>query len=323
MNLNNQNNHLPGKPITHYQLPEIDEALTHYMQQIAKTPLLKAEQEAELGKAMVAGRRARARLRNRQVRSGERQKLERIVEEGELARKKLIEANFRLVISIAKKYRDHGVPFSDLIQEGNIGLMRAADKFDYKRGFKFSTYATWWIRQSVTRSIADQGRMIRLPVHAAEKVNKIGSISRRLEQELGREPTTEELAEEMGAPTQKVKSLMQKSQQPLSLDSTIGKEGEITLGDLIPADLTLSPTEAVNSHLLGEDVRTALSALSPRESQVLSLRFGLEDGRGKTLDQVGEELGYTRERIRQIEKQALNKLRHPDLTRKLHSYLEN
>ena len=302
---------------------ETDDALTRYLNEIAQTPLLTAETEVELAKAMVTGRRARARLHRAQANSTERKRLAAIVRAGKAAQHKLIAANFRLVISIAKRYRNRGLPFSDLIQEGNLGLMRAVDKFDYKLGFRFSTYATWWIRQSVSRAIADQGRMIRLPVHASDKANKIAMVSRRLEQELGRSPTAKEIAAEMGTTLYKVENLIKKSQQPLSLEMPLGDEGDITLGDFIPDDATLSPTETVTRRLLGEDVREALSVLTEREKQILSLRFGLDDGQGRTLDEIGDELGYTRERIRQIEKKALQKLRHPHLTGNLRGYLEN
>ncbi len=302
---------------------ELDDTITQYLERIARTPLLKPDEEVELAKAILAGRRARAKLHAARARSSDRAKLEEAVQAGEAARKTLIEANFRLVVSIAKKYREHGVPFSDLIQEGNLGLMRAVEKFDYKRGFKFSTYATWWIRQSVTRAIADQGRMIRLPVHASDKVNRLGSVSRQLEQELGRKATAGEIAEKMGMPALKVERLMERSQQPLSLEMPLGAEGDATLQDLIPDDPLGSPTETVNHRLMAEDLRGAMECLSSREAQVLSLRFGLADGQSHTLDEIGDELGYTRERIRQIETQALQKLRHPELTGKLHTYLEN
>ncbi len=302
---------------------ELDDTITQYLERIAQTPLLKPEEEVELAKAIVAGRRARAKLFRARARSADRAKLEETVRAGEAARKKLIEANFRLVVSIAKKYREHGVPFADLIQEGNMGLMRAVEKFDYKRGFKFSTYATWWIRQSVTRAIADQGRMIRLPVHASDKVNRLGSVSRQLEQELGRQATADEIAEELGMPTVKVERLMERSQQPLSLEMPVGAEGDAMLKDLLPDDPSLSPTETVNHHLMAEELRGAMECLSAREAEVLSLRFGLKDGQSHTLDEIGDELGYTRERIRQIETQALHKLRHPELIGKLRTYLEN
>jgi RNA polymerase primary sigma factor len=302
---------------------EIDDAVSQYMAQIAKTPLLTAEQETELGKKMVAGRRARKQLFKSPTSSMERRRLEEKVREGEAARKQLIAANFRLVVSIAKKYVNHGVPFLDLIQEGNLGLIRAADKFDYKRGFKFSTYATWWIRQSVTRALADQGRTIRLPVHAFEKVSQVAGKAQQIEQETGRKATTEELAEQLGMAPQKIEKLMERSQQPLSLEMAVGENGESTLGDLLTDESAPSPTESVTRHLLQEEVKQAMDQLSPREAQVLSLRFGLEDGQARTLEDIGAELGYTRERIRQIETQALAKLRHPLHSRKLRSYLES
>ncbi len=302
---------------------EYDDSVSHYLTQIAKTPLLTAEEEAELGKKMVAGRRARTRLFKSPSSSMERKRLEEQVSAGEQARKKLIAANFRLVVSIAKKYVNHGVPFLDLIQEGNMGLIHAADKFDYKRGFKFSTYATWWIRQSVTRALADQGRTIRLPVHAFEKVNRVSGVAEHIEQETGHRATTEEIAEELGTTPQKIEKLMERSQPPLSLEMSVGEDGESTLGDLLPDQAELSPTESVTRRLLREEVKQAMDELSEREAQVLSLRYGLEDGRARTLEDIGTELGYTRERIRQIETKALAKLRHPRYSRKLHSYMEN
>lgn len=308
---------------------DFDDTLNQYLTDISRTPLLAAEQEAELAKAIVAGARARSRLHDLAANathsgaSSERERLTRVMEEGEKARHKLIESNSRLVISIAKKYRNRGVPFSDLIQEGNLGLMRAAEKFDYKRGFKFSTYATWWIRQSISRALADQGRMIRLPVHASDKVNRMGSIAQRLEQELGRPATLIELAKELETTPEKVARLMERARAPLSLDTPIGEAGEGTLGDLIPDDPTFSPTERVGRTLLSEEVQGVLSSLTPREQEVLSLRFGLNDGHARTLDEIGAELGKTRERIRQIEVQALRKLREPILARNLHGYLEN
>jgi RNA polymerase primary sigma factor len=302
---------------------EIDDLLNQYMKEIGRTPLLNAEEEVEVAKAMAAGRRARARLVKPQSSSRERKQLQATIRKGEEARDRLIKANSRLVISIAKKYRNHGVSFSDLIQEGNIGLMRAVDKFDYKRGFKFSTYATWWIRQSITRAIADQGRMIRLPVHASDKVNRLAQISRKLEQEMGRKATAAELAQELGTSVTKVENLLQRSRQPLSLEKQLSGETETTLGDLIPDDAALSPSETVSRRLLSEDVTSAMSALTPREVEVLSLRFGLHDGQGHTLDEIGEKLGFTRERIRQLEVQALRKLRDSNTTQQLHAYLEN
>ncbi len=302
---------------------EIDDLLNQYMKQVGRTALLKAEEEVELAKAMAAGWRAQARLVKPQSSTRERKRLQAIIRQGQAARERLIKANSRLVISIAKRYRNHGVSFSDLIQEGNIGLMRAVDKFDYKRGFKFSTYATWWIRQSITRAIADQGRMIRLPVHASDKVNRLAEIARKLEQETGRTATAAELAQEFGTSVAKVETLTERSRQPLSLEKRLGEDTESTLGDLIPDDTTLSPSETVARRLLSEEVARALSALSSREVEVLSLRFGLADGQGHTLDEIGERLGFTRERIRQLEMQALRKLRDTNTTEHLHAYLEN
>ncbi len=303
--------------------PETEDTITQYMNEIARTPLLTAEEELELGKAMVAGRAARKRLYNRVTSSAERKRLTQVVQEGDAARQRLISANFRLVISIAKKYRERGVLFSDLIQEGNIGLMRAVDKFDYTRGFKFSTYATWWIRQSVTRAIADHGRMIRLPVHASDKVNRLAIVSRQLEQELGRKPTADEIARELNISAYKVERLIERSQQPLSLEMTLGQDTESTLGDIIPDEQALSPSESATRQLLSEEIRGALAGLTAREQEILSLRFGLADGQARTLDDIGEQLGYTRERIRQIETQALRKLRDPRLTKRLSGYLES
>ncbi len=302
---------------------EIDDLLNQYMKEIGQTPLLKAEEEVELSKAMVAGRRARARLIKPQSSSQERKRLRETIRKGDEARDRLIKANSRLVISIAKRYRNHGVAFSDLIQEGNIGLMRAVDKFDYKRGFKFSTYATWWIRQSITRAIADQGRMIRLPVHASDKVNRLAEISRQIEQETGRKATPAELAKKLGTTVAKVENLIERSRQPLSLEKQLSTETESTLGDLIPDEEGISPSESVDRRLMHEDVATAMSSLTPREAEVLSLRFGLTDGQGRTLDEIGEKLGFTRERIRQVEMQALRKLRSLGDTKHLHAYLEN
>lgn len=272
---------------------------------------------------MVTGQRARARLTKPQSSSHDRKRLQEIIEQGEQARVGLIQANSRLVISIAKRYRNHGVAFSDLIQEGNIGLMRAVDKFDYTRGFKFSTYATWWIRQSITRAIADQGRMIRLPVHASDKVNRLAQVSRVLEQDLGRKATPSELAKQLGISVAKVETLMERSRQPLSLEKPLGEEGDSSLGDLIPDNPAYSPSEMATRHLMTQQVEDAMALLTPREAEVLKLRFGLGDGQGHTLDEIGEKLGFTRERIRQVEMQALRKLRESGVKEQLHAYLEN
>ena len=301
----------------------IDDTVSLYLKEISRIPLLRAEQEVEYARAMEIGKRARQQLnRSSGVSTSERNKLEIKIREGELARQKLIKANFRLVVSIAKKYIGRGVSFLDLIQEGNIGLIRAVEKFDYKRGFKFSTYATWWIRQAITRAIADQGRTIRVPVHMCERINKLTRVSRQLVQELGREPTPDEIAKELGTTPKKVERIIKISQRPLSLEMPVGEEQDSHLGDFIPDESTLGPTDAASHQLLREQMEEILTSLSPREGRVLQLRFGLKDGKSHTLEEVGKKFGVTRERIRQIEAKALRKLRHPSRSRKLRDYLE-
>ena len=301
----------------------IDDTVSLYLKEISRIPLLRAEQEVEYAKGMETGKRARQQLnRSSGVTASERVKLEAKVREGELSRQKLIKANFRLVVSIAKKYIGRGVSFLDLIQEGNIGLIRAVEKFDYKRGFKFSTYATWWIRQAITRAIADQGRTIRVPVHMCERINKLTRVSRQLVQELGREPTPDEIAKELGTTPKKVERIIKISQRPLSLEMPVGEEQDSHLGDFIPDESTLGPTDAASHQLLREQMEEILTSLSPREGRVLQLRFGLKDGKSHTLEEVGKKFGVTRERIRQIEAKALRKLRHPSRSRKLRDYLE-
>ncbi len=299
-----------------------EDELSLYQRVISSSPLLTAEGESELAKAMEAGQRARKRLYHPHSSSAERKRLEKTVEEGERARHKLIESNFRLVFSIANKYRRSNLPISDLIQEGNIGLIRAADKFEYRRGFRFSTYATWWIRQAIQRAIADHGRTIRLPVHMWEKVNKMTHVSQQLEQELGRKPSFEEIGEKMHLKPEKVEQLSKISQQPASLETPVGADEDASLGDFIADEEVLGPADAVGRQLLAEEMREALNSLTPREERILQMRYGLKDGQGHTLEEVGEKMGYTRERIRQIEKEALRKLRHPSRSRKLRSYLE-
>ena len=269
----------------------IDDPVRMYLKEIGKVSLLSAEEEVELAKRMEQG--------------------------DEEAKKRLCEANLRLVVSIAKRYVGRGMLFLDLIQEGNLGLIKAVEKFDYRKGYKFSTYATWWIRQAITRAIADQARTIRIPVHMVETINKLIRVSRQLLQEYGREPLPEEIAEEMGIPEDKVREIIKIAQEPVSLETPIGEEEDSHLGDFIPDDDAPAPAEAAAFTLLKEQLMSVLSTLTPREEMVLKLRFGLEDGRARTLEEVGKEFKVTRERIRQIEAKALRKLRHPSRSRKL------
>ena len=273
-----------------------DDAVRMYLKEIGKVPLLTGAEERELAIRMEQG--------------------------DEEAKKKLCESNLRLVVSIAKRYLNRGLSFLDLIQEGNLGLIKAVDKFDYTKGYKFSTYATWWIRQAITRSIADQARTIRIPVHMVETINKLIRISRQLLQELGREPTSEEIAKEMGITVEKVREIKKISQDPVSLETPIGEEEDSHLGDFIPDDDVPAPVEAAAYSMLKEQLMEVLDTLSDREKKVLMLRFGLEDGRPRTLEEVGKEFNVTRERIRQIEAKALRKLRHPSRGKKLRDYLE-
>ncbi len=300
---------------------EVDDTISLYLKEVGRVPLLSAEEEVELAKKMEKGRWAKRRLKRGVSNPEERKRLEKLVEEGEAAREHLIKANSRLVVSVAKKYMGRGVPFLDLIQEGNIGLIRAVKKFDYRRGYKFSTYATWWIRQAVTRAIADQGRTIRVPVHMYEQINRLARTIRKLVQELGREPTTEEIAEELGVPPHKVEQIIRVSQRPLSLEMPVGEEEDSYLGDFIEDTDSPSPTETASRTLLREQLEEIFKSLSPREVRILQLRFGLVDGYNYTLEEVGRKFGVTRERIRQIEAQALSRLRHPSRSRKLKDFL--
>jgi len=274
----------------------IDDPVRMYLKEIGRVPLLTAQQEVELAKRMERG--------------------------DEEAKRKLIEANLRLVVAIAKKYVGRGMLFLDLIQEGNLGLIRAVEKFDWRKGYKFSTYATWWIRQAITRALADQARTIRIPVHTVETINKLVRVSRQLLQQKGREPAPEEIAEEMGLTPERVREIMKIAQEPISLETPIGEEEDSHLGDFIEDESVSSPAEAASYTLLKEQLESVLDTLTPRERKVLKLRFGLDDGRPRTLEEVGKEFGVTRERIRQIEAKALRKLRHPSRSKRLRDFIE-
>jgi RNA polymerase primary sigma factor len=301
---------------------DIDDSISLYLKEIGRIPLLTAEQEVSLAKRMEAGRDTKKRLsNNRNLSHQDRVQLSAIVRDGKSAQEHLIKANSRLVVSVAKKYVGRGVPFLDLIQEGNIGLIRAVNKFDYRRGYKFSTYATWWIRQAVTRAIADQGRTIRVPVHMYEQINRLARVSRQLVQELGRDPTVEEIAGELGVSPKKVERTIKVSQRPLSLEMPVGEEDDSFLGDFIEDSDAPSPTDQASQQLLRDQIDDIFVSLTPREVRILQLRFGLVDGYSYTLEEVGKKFGVTRERIRQIEAQALGRLRHPSRSRKLRDFL--
>ena len=290
---------LEGDTVIDLSVPEgisIDDPVRMYLKEIGKVPLLTAEEEIEIAKQLEAG--------------------------DESAKQKLAEANLRLVVSIAKRYVGRGMLFLDLILEGNLGLIKAVEKFDYRKGFKFSTYATWWIRQAITRAIADQARTIRIPVHMVETINKLIRISRQLLQEYGREPTPEEIAREMGISEAKVREIIKIAQEPVSLETPIGEEEDSHLGDFIPDEDAPAPAEAASFALMKEQLMDVLDTLTPREEKVLRLRFGLDDGHQRTLEEVGKEFNVTRERIRQIEAKALRKLRHPSRSKKLRDYLD-
>ncbi|MDP2935830.1 MAG: RNA polymerase sigma factor RpoD [Dehalococcoidia bacterium] len=300
----------------------VDDPVRMYLREIGRVDLLTGAAEVQLGRAIEEGEEARGKLMEEIPSPQDRFQLEAILETGDKARRRLTEANLRLVVSVAKKYIGRGMSLLDLIQEGNIGLIRAVEKFDYHRGYKFSTYATWWIRQAITRSIADQARTIRIPVHMVETINKLLRTTRRLPQELGREPTSEEVATEMGITPDKVREIIKVTQKPVSLETPIGEEEDSHLGDFIEDLAMPAPADAAARTLLKEQVEEVLHTLTPRERRVLQLRFGLEDGRSRTLEEVGKEFAVTRERIRQIEAKALRKLRHPSRSRKLKDYLE-
>jgi RNA polymerase primary sigma factor len=301
---------------------EIDDSISLYLKEIGRVPLLTAEEEVMLAKRMERGEIARKQMAAGVDDSVSQEQYLWEIRDGERAQEHLIKANSRLVVSVAKKYVGRGVPFLDLIQEGNIGLIRAVNKFDYTRGYKFSTYATWWIRQAVTRAIADQGRTIRVPVHMYEQINRLTRASRQLVQELGRDPTTEEIAEVLDVPARKVEQIIRVSQRPLSLEMPVGEEEDSYLGDFIEDEDAQSPTDAASQQLLREVIDEIFASLTPREVRILQLRFGLVDGYSYTLEEVGRKFGVTRERIRQIEAQALGRLRHPSRSRKLRDYLQ-
>ena len=303
-----------------------DDPVRMYLKEIGKVNLLSSDEEIELAQAMDAGNAAKEQLAELQAAGEEipaevQAELDKAIKKGERAKQRLAEANLRLVVSIAKRYVGRGMQFLDLIQEGNLGLIKAVEKFDYTKGYKFSTYATWWIRQAITRAIADQARTIRIPVHMVETINKVIRVSRQLLQELGHDPTPEEIAEEMSMPVERVREILKIAQEPVSLETPIGEEEDSHLGDFIPDEDASEPAEAASFTLLKEQLVEVLSTLTPREEKVLKLRFGIEDGRTRTLEEVGKEFNVTRERIRQIEAKALRKLRHPSRSKKLKDFL--
>jgi RNA polymerase primary sigma factor len=300
---------------------DTDDTIGLYLKEVSRVPLLTAGEEVELAQRIERGRMAREELARGNVSNRRRQELRRLIEDGWAAREHLITANSRLVISVAKKYMGRGVPFLDLIQEGNIGLIRATKKFDYRRGHKFSTYATWWIRQAVTRAIADQGRTIRVPVHMGDQINKLLRVQHQLTQRLGREPTVDELATALEVPPKKVENMIQVARRPLSLETPTDDEEDSVLGDFIEDDEAPPPDDTATYNLLREHLEEVLDSLPPREVRILQLRYGLLDGQAYTLEEVGRKMGVTRERVRQIEAQALSRLRHPSIRRKLRDYL--
>ena len=299
----------------------VDDPVKVYLKEIGKVQLLSADEEIELAKKMMDGAKAEELIG--EVEDEEEKKfLQKKINAGKRAKNRLAEANLRLVVSIAKRYVGRGMQFLDLIQEGNLGLIKAVEKFDYEKGYKFSTYATWWIRQAITRAIADQARTIRIPVHMVETINRVMRVSRQLVQELGRDPTSEEIAKEMGYPEDKVREIMKIALDPVSLETPIGEEEDSHLGDFIPDEDVPAPVEATAHIMLKEQLSEVLGTLHEREAKVLELRFGLVDGRQRTLEEVGKEFNVTRERIRQIESKALRKLRHPSRSKKLKDFIE-
>jgi RNA polymerase primary sigma factor len=291
-----------------------------YLKEMARVPLLSTEEEVALAHRLEAGRDAQRKL-NKKTASARSDEWVALVQDGLAAREHLIKANTRLVVSIAKKYMTRGVPFLDLIQEGNLGLMKAVEKFDYRRGFRFSTYATWWIRQTITRAIADQGRTIRVPVHMSDRIRRLYRVARELEQEIGRKPSIDEIAKAMDTEPRKIQWMLKVSWQPLSLEHPVGEDEDSELGNFIENDTTPTPSEATHDLMLKEKIEQLLTTLTPREARILRLRFGLQNGRSYTLEEVGKKFGLTRERIRQIEGRALRRLRHPRRSRQLRDYL--
>jgi RNA polymerase primary sigma factor len=319
---------LPAPEIEHPEAFDLsvistDDTVGLYLKEMARVPLLTTEQEVDLAKRIERGKQAEAELarRNGSTSAKRATVLQAAIQDSRGARDHLIKANTRLVVSIAKKYMARGVPFLDLIQEGNLGLMKAVEKFDYRRGFRFSTYATWWIRQTITRSIADQGRTIRVPVHMSDRIRRLYRVARELEQELGRKPTPEEIAKQMDLDPRKVQWMMRVSWRPLSLESPVGEEEDSELGAFVEDETTPTPTQSAYQNLLRDKIEEVLASLSPREARILRLRFGLHNGRSYTLEEVGQKFGLTRERIRQIEGKALRRLRHPRRSRQLRDYL--
>jgi len=301
---------------------DTDDTIGLYLKEVSRVPLLSnIDEEVLLAQRIERGRQAREELARGNLKDKRREELRLDIQEGWNAREHLITANSRLVISVAKKYMGRGVPFLDLIQEGNIGLIRATKKFEYQRGHKFSTYATWWIRQAVTRAIADQGRTIRVPVHMGDQINKLLRVQHQLTQKFGRDPSVEELAEELEVPPKKVENMIQVARRPLSLETPTDDEEDSTLGDFIEDDEAPAPDEIATNNLLREHLEEVLDSLPPREVRILQLRYGLLDGQAYTLEEVGRKMGVTRERVRQIEAQALTRLRHPTVRRKLRDYL--
>ena len=304
----------------------INDPVRMYLKEIGKIQLLTYEEETKLAGIIVDGNHAQEQIQSieeegYEIPESDLEKLRELVRKGEVAKNKLVEANLRLVVSIAKKYVGRGLQFLDLIQEGNMGLMKAVEKFDSERGFKFSTYATWWIRQAITRAVADQARTIRIPVHMVETINKLVRVQRQLVQELSREPSPEEVADRMGIPVEKVQQIQKIAQEPISLEAPVGEEEDSSLGDFISDPTALDPYEYTAQEMLKKELNEVLQGLTDREERVLRMRFGLLDGRQRTLEEVGREFGVTRERIRQIEAKALRKLKHPSRSRKLRDFM--